>query len=152
MAKAPRYDGLTAELPLVPAARLVVGSLQEALLAYAPDVLRGGDTRAVHDMRVCIRRMRSAMTTFADAFPRKRWRVLRGAIRRLGHKLGPVRDADVHLAALRAALGGASSADRAGIVYVIDTLLERRRHALAAFAIELSQFDREAFTQMLGHD
>ena len=149
MAKAPRYEGLTADTPLGDAARIVMGALLEALLASAPAVLRGEDERSVHDMRVAIRRLRSAMTTFSTRFPRKRWRMLRDATRRVGRRLGAVRDADVHLAALRSARAGAAPAELAGIDYVIDTLVARRRRALAKFAIELSQFDSAAFGEAL---
>ncbi|MBD5657597.1 MAG: CHAD domain-containing protein [Candidatus Eremiobacteraeota bacterium] len=105
--------------------------------------------RAVHDMRVAIRRLRSAMTTFGDRFPRKRWRALRDATRRIGRRLGRVRDADVHLAVLRAARGPAAVEERPGIDYAIETLVARRRRALAEFAVELSQFDRDAFAEAL---
>lgn len=149
MAKAPRYDGISAEMPLEGAARIVVSALFEATLALAPSVLRGDDTRAVHDMRVGIRRVRSALTSFDDVFPSKRLRALQRATRRVGRKLGDVRDADVHLAVLRATLGGAPESERPGIAYAIDTLLDRRRAALTAFAIELSQFDRDAIARVL---
>ncbi len=151
MAKAPRYDGIFVEMPLDRGARVVVATLFETVLALAPSVLRGDDTRAVHDMRVGIRRVRTAMTSFKDAFPAKRLRALHRATRRVGRKLGDVRDADVHLAVLRATLGGAPQAERPGIVFAIEALLDRRRAALADFAIELSQFDRDAIVRVLAH-
>ncbi len=149
MAKAPRIEGLTAGMPLDSAARSIVRALFDAATAPAQRVLAGDDTRAVHDMRVALRRLRSAMGTFGRSFPKRRWRRLLARTRTIGRKLGEVRDADVHLAALRAALGGAASGDRAGVTYAIDLLLERRRRALAEFAIELSQFDRDAFLRTL---
>jgi triphosphatase len=149
LAKAPRVEGLSAQMPPDAAARAILRALFDAVLGPAPLVLRGDDTRAVHDMRVAIRRLRSAMVTFAGAFPKRRWRALRAATRRLGTKLGEVRDADVHLAALRAVLGGAAALERPGVAYAIELLGARRRRALAEFAIELSQFDRDVFTQTL---
>lgn len=149
MAKAPLYHALSADLATKAGARVVVRALFDEMVASAPAVLNGDDTRAVHDMRVCVRRMRSMLRIFGKTFSRKRRRHLRTTIRRVGRVLGPVRDADVHLAVLRAALAGAASHDRAGIAYVIDTLSDRRRNALATFAIELSQFDREAFARAL---
>lgn len=148
MAKAPPYEGLTAEMPLREAGRSILDALLAAVLEQTPAVLRGDDTRAVHDMRVAIRRLRSALLTFEPCFPERRIRALRHATRRIGRKLGHVRDADVHLAALRGALGGASAGERPGVVYAIDELVARRRTALAEFAIELSQFDRDRFTRM----
>ncbi len=149
MAKAPRYDGISAAMPLGRGARIVVGTLFEYVLALAPNVLRGDDTRAVHDMRVGIRRIRTALTSFEDVFPAKRLRALQRATRRVGRKLGVVRDADVHLAVLRATLSGAPDSDRRGIAHAIQSLLDVRRRALAAFAIELSQFDREAIARII---
>jgi hypothetical protein len=63
--------------------------------------------------------------------------------------LGDVRDADVHLAELRAALGGATANEIPGIAFAIETRVATRRAALARFAIELSQFDREALAALL---
>jgi CHAD domain-containing protein len=149
VAKAPRYEGLTAEMSLRDAARTILRALLGAVLEQTAAVLRGDDTRAVHDMRVAIRRLRSALGTFEDSFVPRQVRTLRRATRRIGRKLGEVRDADVHLAALRATLGGASENDRPGIAFAIDELLARRRTALAEFAIELSQFDRESLNRVL---
>ena len=149
MAKAPRYDGVTAEMPLPDAARRIVRALVAEVAADVPAVLAAGDVRAVHDLRVALRRLRSAAAAFANCFPKKRWNAFRRDARRLARRLGDVRDADVHLAALRGALGGAAAAERPGIAFALETLVERRRSSLAAFAIELSQFEREAATDML---
>jgi len=152
LAKAPRIEGLDADMPLKTAARVLLRAHLKAVLSPAPDVLRGDDTKAVHDMRVAIRRLRSAMATFADCFPKRRWRMLRRKTRRIGSKLGEVRDADVHLGALRGTLGGATAADRPGIAHAIELLGARRRRSLAEFAIELSQFDRELFARTVADD
>ena len=124
--------------------------LLESALAEVPAVLHGDDARAVHDMRVAIRRLRSAQEAFGSRLPGRAMRRFARAAKRLGRRLGVVRDADVALAALRGALGGATTAEQPGIAYAIDTIAVRRRWALAAFAIELSQFDRAAFGRLLG--
>jgi CHAD domain-containing protein len=149
VARAPRYEGVNADTPLRDAARTILRALYEATMANAPAVLRGDDTRAVHDMRVAIRRLRAGLATFEGCFSARRARAMRHATRRIGRKLGPVRDADVHLAALRGTLGGASVGERPGLIFAVETLLARRRSALAEFAIELSQFDRSLFERTL---
>lgn len=149
MAKAPHYVNLAGEMPVGLGARIVVETLWGAVFELAPSALRGDDTRAVHDMRVGIRRMRAAMASLAEAFPAREARATRRAIRRLGRKLGAVRDADVHLAMLRATLAGAVDSERLGIVFAIESLIDVKRAALAAYAIELSQFDRNALTRLL---
>jgi CHAD domain-containing protein len=138
-----------ADTPLREAARAILRALYAAALENAPAVLRGDDTRAVHDMRVAIRRLRSGLATFEDCFSARKAREMQHATRRIGRKLGPVRDADVHLAALRGTLGGASTNERPGLIFAVETLLARRRSALAEFAIELSQFDRSLFDRAL---
>ena len=145
MAKAPRYDRLHKGTDTSVAADIVIETLVREAMRATPAVLRGDDTRAVHDMRVSIRRLRSALATFGESIAPKRLASMRRSARRIGRKLGPVRDADVHLAVLRAALAGAPSLDRAGIAYAIEMLTVARSTALAAFAIELSQFDRDLF-------
>ena len=147
VAKAPRYDGVHNGLDTTAAAHIVLEALAREISRATPAVLRGDDTRAVHDMRVSIRRLRSALETIGETIPSKRRKAMRRAARRIGGKLGPVRDADVHLAVLRAALAGAPSIDRAGIAFAIDTIGDRRRTALTSFAIELSQIDRDLFIE-----
>jgi CHAD domain-containing protein len=149
VAKAPRYDGLSAEMALRNAARTILRALYAAAFEQSADVLRGDDTRAVHDMRVAIRRLRSGLTTFERCFSARKARAMRHATRRIGRKLGLVRDADVHLAALRGTLGGASANERPGLIHAVEILLARRRAALSAFAIELSQLDRTLFENIL---
>jgi CHAD domain-containing protein len=144
-----RYDGLTPEMPLGDAARSILRSLAGEMLSEAPGVLRN-DVEATHKMRVAIRRLRTALATFDAAFPKRRLEDFRAATRRVGRRLGAVRDADVHLAVLRATLAGATEAEAPGIAYAIETLSARRRRSLAEFAIEYSQFDRDGLLEALG--
>ena len=148
MAKA-RYDGLMPEMAAGQAGRVILRALLTAVLAEAPGVLRN-DVEATHDMRVAIRRLRTAMSTFSGTLPNKVAADQRRATRRIGRRLGSVRDADVHLAVLRSALTGATEAEVPGIAYAIETLGARRRRSLAEFAIEYSQFDGDGLLAMLG--
>jgi CHAD domain-containing protein len=152
MAKAPRYEGLTPETSVADAARAILGSLLEAALREAPAVLHERDVRATHDMRVALRRLRTALATFGDCFDERAVRTQARVLRRLARRLGQVRDADVHLAELRSALTGATAAESAGIAYAVEALTSRRSAALAEFAIELSQFDRAAFAASFDAD
>jgi len=151
LAKAPPFDGLTADASLERAARTILPALLDAVLAETPAVLHGDDVRATHDMRVAIRRLRTALDTFGDELSRKPLRKYAYATRRIGRRLGRVRDADVHLAVLRGALGGATANEAAGAGYAIERLLARRWQALSEFAVELSQFDRDGLTALLDH-
>jgi CHAD domain-containing protein len=117
--------------------------LAEAVLHQTPNVLRGDDARAAHDMRVALRRLRTLLRSLRRCYRRRPYRRVRRELRALARRLGTVRDADVHLAALRSALGGATLDEADGIAHAIEALHERRRRGLSRFAIELSQFDRD---------
>jgi CHAD domain-containing protein len=146
-----RYDGLTPDMPAGQAGHAIFRTLLSAVLAEASGVLRN-DVEATHAMRVAIRRLRTAMSTFSGTLPKKLVADQRRATRRIGRRLGAVRDADVHLAVLRAALSGATEAEAPGITYAIETLGARRRRSLAEFAIEYSQFDGDGFLAKLTDD
>jgi hypothetical protein len=149
LAKPPRYEGLGPDISLKEASSAVLRPLLQAVQAQAPAVLRGDDVTATHDMRVAIRRLRAALRTFRGCFLKEPFGRHLDAARRVGRKLGEVRDADVQLAALRAALEGAAAAERAGITYAFDTSLARRRRALGEFALEFSQFDRDGLAALI---
>lgn len=131
------------------AARAILRALLVAIAEEAPAVLRGDDAKATHDMRVAIRRLRSAMDTFEEHFPRKRLRRYARETRRLGRRLGGVRDADVHLATLRQALADASTEERDGIAFALDAVAARRRQHLERFEAEFTQFDRAGLEGMI---
>jgi CHAD domain-containing protein len=130
----------------------VLEPLLAAVLDEAPAVLRGDDVEATHDMRVAMRRLRVALATFRDCFPKKRLKEQVRATRRVGRKLGEVRDADVHLAALRTALGSATTDEHAGIAHALEMLAAGRGDSLAEFATELSHFDRAGLAELIGSD
>jgi len=144
LARAHRFDDLDLHSTVEQAARIVVRRLFTEALSQAPNALEGTDVEAVHDMRVALRKLRTALRTFEGALPKRNTKRLAGSSRRLARRLGAVRDADVHLAALRSALTGATVAETDGIAHAIDQLNARRRRDLVQLAIELSQTDRDA--------
>jgi len=91
--------------PAEPAAAGVVVSLGHAVAEYVSEHarrleqqelrVRSGDDRGVHRMRVAARRLRSALTTFADVFGPGEAERLRVELRWLGAALAGARDAQV---------------------------------------------------------
>lgn len=148
MAKAPRFD-LDPAGPLDEAAKRILCTLFTAAFDEAPAVLEGEDVRATHDMRVALRRLSTGLTTFRNCFGPSDPKPDTRRLRRVRKRLGVVRDADVHLAVLRSALGGATAAEHCGLAFALETLAARRREALARFAVELSQFDRAGFLKAI---
>ena len=69
----------------------------EQLLANYPLVIASGDSEAVHQSRVAIRRLRAAMALFRKIVKGRKMRVLRAELRAVATQLGKVRDLDVLL-------------------------------------------------------
>jgi len=65
---------------------------------WAPVALAGKDTEGVHQMRVGLRRMRSALTLFRSAIPRRVTKKLAGEMRWAALQLDRARDLDVYIA------------------------------------------------------
>ena len=62
--------------------------------------LKGEDPEGIHQMRVALRRLRSALALFRDFIPADQYRWLAGEVKWLADNLGPARDWDVFLTEL----------------------------------------------------
>ena len=80
--------------------------------ANAPAVLEGDDPEAVHQMRVGLRRFRSALAIFKPVLAAAEVRALQGALGRILDLLAPVRDRDVFLADILGAVAGEAGHER----------------------------------------
>jgi CHAD domain-containing protein len=92
----------------------------------------GEDIEDVHDMRVAIRRMRSAIRLLKPYLRAKAIADYNRDLRRLGWTLGDVRDLDVMIVQMQAYQAGLDESGQAGIQAVIALLEERRQAARAA--------------------
>jgi inorganic triphosphatase YgiF len=142
VAKMSRYGVLAPEAPVHILGGAIVGRLVTEVLAQAPEVMAGSDPEATHDMRVAIRRLRNALDTFGPPHHGARARRFAKAARRLGKRLGAVRDADVQLAALRRISASAADDEIAGIAFAIESLERRRAGDLASVPSAIDKFAR----------
>lgn len=78
--------------------RAIARNCLHHLLANQQALLESGDGEAVHQMRVALRRLRSAMKIFRPLVAGPQLEALRGEMRWLLSQLGPARDAEVFLA------------------------------------------------------
>lgn len=119
MAKAREITGVAPETPFgVYAARVIevrAGEVQ-AVLASSD-----GTAETVHARRVALRRLRTALEVFGPVLPKRAKRVRR-ALKGVFATLGPRRDADVALAALRALEPRLAAADAAGFRSLVAAL------------------------------
>jgi hypothetical protein len=142
VAKMSRYGVLAPQTPVHILGEAIVGRLVHEVLAQAPEVMAGNDPEATHDMRVAIRRLRNALDTFGPPHGGGRGRRFAKAARRLGKRLGTVRDADVQLAALRRLSATAAADETEGIAFAIESLERRRAGGLAGVPSALDAFAR----------
>jgi triphosphatase len=73
----------------------ILGHLLDVILAFAPAVAGPDGTEAVHQMRVAVRRARSALAVFRDVLSPGSFDDIRDGLKELGTTLGATRDWDV---------------------------------------------------------
>jgi CHAD domain-containing protein len=92
------HDGLASgALNVTYALAHILGQLTDVILAHAPAAARrnGEGVEAVHQMRVAVRRARSALSVFRGAVPAGALDAVGAYLKELGGRLGPTRDWDV---------------------------------------------------------
>lgn len=88
-------------------ARRAIAQLTLALVAAAPVAAEGTDPEGVHQMRVAIRRLRTALTVFRAAIGCPATAALKDRLGELARRLGPARDWDVLIAGTLAEVAAA---------------------------------------------
>ncbi|MGC4192654.1 MAG: CHAD domain-containing protein [Thermomicrobiales bacterium] len=101
-----------------------------------PDRRNLADPEAIHKVRVASRRLRAAMDTATDVFPKRWYRRLHREARHITHEFGTLRDADVMLETLRTERKIAPEAERAGL----DDLIARQEHIRGKALIEVRRY------------
>ena len=88
---------LTAEMPARCALEEVLLQLLDTLEANVPGTIREIDTEFLHDLRVAVRRTRSAVKLCGDVLPAGVPEAFSGEFKWLGDVTTPIRDLDVYL-------------------------------------------------------
>lgn len=115
-----------------------------AMLAKEPGTRLGDDIEELHDMRVATRRLRAALSLFADVLPETALKALE-EIRWVGQGLGAVRDLDVQIEQFGDWLEAAEQEDREAFAILRSLLHEQRETARAAMLEMLDSRRYEAF-------
>ncbi|HEY4561739.1 MAG TPA: CHAD domain-containing protein, partial [Thermoanaerobaculia bacterium] len=124
-------------------ARLLALSFLDQAAAARPRLADPGDTEALHDFRVGLRRLRSCLRAYdaqlADSIPKK----LAKRLKRLAGSTGPGRDAEVQIEWLRACSPHLSAYHRAALTWLLVRLEERKQEAYDEMADEVAdEFDK----------
>lgn len=130
-ATAPALD---AGMTLEEAFRTIVFGCVQQLQANEAGVIGGQDSEYLHQARVALRRLRSAITVFDAAFPKAGYAAVLEELRWLGGCLGPARDWDVFVLSTLPQLLRAFP-DEAGLK-IIEQHAERLRAQTGAIARE----------------
>ncbi|MBU6449868.1 MAG: CHAD domain-containing protein [Rhodospirillales bacterium] len=94
-------NGLTGEPSLDEAVESILSACLEQFLANWPAFFEGDEVAAVHQMRVAMRRLRSALGLFNRILPAPEFFALRVEAKRIASIMGGARDWDVFIAMLR---------------------------------------------------
>jgi inorganic triphosphatase YgiF len=117
----------------------VVGACLDQVVANDPAASAGVDPEGVHQMRVGLRRLRSALAFFGGVIPAPQRDAMRGELRWLGRELGPARDLDVFAGELLPLLFEARPGDAS---------LDRLRRGAESLREERQARVREALASM----
>ena len=120
-----------------------------ALRAREPGTRLGDDIEELHDMRVATRRLRAALSLFADVLPENA-QSFREELGWIGQALGGVRDLDVQLEQLNGWVAEIPEADREALDALRSLLEDKRQEARAAMLEALDSRRYEAFVGRFG--
>ena len=137
------------EQPIGAVALAVLRRHFTALLAKEPGTRLGDDIEELHDMRVASRRLRAALSLFADVLPSAALDA-REDLAWLGRVLGAVRDLDVQLEQLDVWLAELPEPDRAALEQLVVLLRGRRNDARALLLEALDSRRYEALVSRFG--
>lgn len=118
-----------------------IGHLLEAALVQLPVALAGERPEGVHQLRVALRRLRSALRVFRAAVDTDALRAFDAALRGILNALGPARDWDVWLGGIGAALDAAMPGDPR----IAKLLAAARTEREAAYALLRDLLDAPGF-------
>lgn len=125
--------GLTPEMPVAGAARLVLAARFEVVRQHLPLAVEKPyhDPEHVHQLRVGTRRAGAALRVFGDCFPRKSLKAVRGSLRTIRRAAGDARDWDVFRIGLRESKALTGSAARPALDFLAGYAMGERTAAQA---------------------
>jgi CHAD domain-containing protein len=115
--------------PAAQGARILVTALLREAEAELPRLEKGGDEEALHDFRVALRRLRSALRALRPCLPPSIQRKEERRLRAVARATAPARDAEVQLAWLRHERTAARPRELPGIEWLELKLDARRQEA-----------------------
>ncbi len=115
------------------------------MLSHADGTRTGENIEDVHQMRVAIRRMRSAFRLLDAYYKSRRTRPFTLFLKAIAAQLGAIRDLDVLIEDLEAKRGELDEIHREPLQAIIDTLDKKRRKARKKLVVRLDGVDYATF-------
>jgi len=138
--------GLEAGMPAARAVATLLLSLLDTLDRNIEGTLRDIDTEFLHDLRVSVRRTRSAIKLLGDVLPADLTSHYRGEFKWLGDLTTPVRDLDVYLLGFAELTDGLVAATPADLEPFREFLVRRRAREFRRMATGLRSARFRALT------
>ncbi len=107
----------------------------------------GEDIEALHDMRVASRRLRAALSVFAAAFPAKPFGAIEKEVAKTTDALGAVRDSDVQIEFMQAAMDAAPESEKVGLRAFLAHLQAERDRERVGLVKELNRLEKSLFVR-----
>jgi CHAD domain-containing protein len=141
--------GITADMPAAMAAAAILLRLLDTIDAVAAGVLADIDTEFLHDLRVSVRRTRSALKLFGDTLglTPEELAFFAAEFKWVGDLTTPVRDLDVHLLDFEDTARGLAAAKPDDLEPFRAYLEQRRRREFRVLARDLRSARYTALTQ-----
>lgn len=111
---------------------------------------QGDDIEALHDMRVASRRLRAALSVFTAAFPPKPFTAIEKEVAKTTDALGAVRDSDVQIEFMTAAIEAAPESEKVGLSAFRAHLQSERDRERVLLVKELNRLEKSAFVKDFG--
>ena len=140
------YD-IAPNATFVEAARTSIRQQLGEMMENLEGTRRGEDVEALHDMRVASRRLRAALSVFAAAFPPKPFAVIEKEVAKTTDALGAVRDSDVQIEFMEAAIAAAPESEKVGLLAFLAHLQSERDRERVLLVKELNRLEKSAFTK-----
>ena len=129
---------LSPEMPAAQATRIILRRLLEMACTNIAGTVEDVDAEFLHDLRVAVRRARSALGQLAGAYDEARYARLRTELRWLGEVTGACRDFDVFLSDLRKYQSELGSPTGTELAPLLADLTRRRADHFAALRSALT--------------
>ena len=138
------YD-IASDATFTEAAHTSLRQQLDEMMSHLEGTRQGSDIEALHDMRVASRRLRATLSVFAAAFPLKPFTVIEKEAVKTTDAVGAVRDGDVQIEFMQAAIDAAPESEKVGLRAFEAHLQSERDRERVLLVKELNRLEKSSF-------